>query len=101
MAHGLKAGEGRWRVYSADGAVLHGPKKHLRDCRAWLGRRAGGSVTLTPHGDGSHSAVVNGETYFALQETGMGFPPGSGLEGKRLIQAHTCGYEHPPGTECP
>lgn len=101
MAFGLKAGEGHWRVYSSSGKALYGPKRHMRDCRAWLETRTGAHVTLTSYGDGSHSAEVNGEKYYVLQETGDGFPSGSGLEHIRLIQVHSCGYEHPEGTDCP
>jgi hypothetical protein len=64
--------------------------------------RVGRRVSLSTYDSGSHSAVVDGKTYYILQETGSGFPPGSGLEHKNPVHAaprRYCFMEAHPGQE--
>ena len=91
-------------MYSPDGDVMYGPKDYMRNCRTWLENRVGRSVTVSTYDGGVHSVLVDGKTYYILEESGIGFPPGDGPEHKSRIQIcpeEGCFLEAHSGKECP
>jgi hypothetical protein len=99
---GQGSGWGRWRVYGPNGDQISGSHFwYMGDAKQWLEGHVGRTVIMRTHDSGVHSVDVNTKTYWILQETGPGFPPGSGLEHKSLVaKCPHCFMEAHPGTEC-